>query len=472
MSPTKHVDLIIVGAGPAGMAAARRAVQGGLSVAVLDSQAQPGGQIWRNALRNATNPVVDVLGSEYRRGIHQVESFLSCGAEHIPDSQVSRLSEGWVVEYVKAGRIHVRKGTYLLLATGAQERPVPFSGWTLPGVMTVGAAQILLKTAGQLPQGPVLVAGNGPLPLLYLQQMRLAGAGAAAYLDTTPRGLVRRALRGAQGALRNPDQVLKGLQWLPIFSRIPHVDNVVRIAALGTGRLEAVQFESADGRARQMEARTLLVHEGLVPNHELAVSAGARLAWDAEQFAFRLERNEWMNAGREGLYLAGDNSRIGGAVNAEIEGEIAAIGILLHSGALTPTRADAEVAPLRTTHSRQKSFRSFLDGLYPPNIARAKPDDATILCRCEELNAGKLRDVAARTGCRGPNQLKTFTRAGMGPCQGRQCGYPVHELIKSVAGAPADEVGLYYPRPPFAPLTVSMLAAMETEQTDNATAPR
>lgn len=464
MKANSHADLLIVGAGPAGMAAARRAVRGGLSVVVLDSNSQPGGQIWRNAIRNSTSPIVKVLGEEYRRGIQQVESFLACGADYIPDGQVSRLDQGWTVEYVKGGEIRTLKGRYLLLATGAQERPVPFSGWTLPGVMTVGAAQILLKTAGQLPQGPVAVVGSGPLPLLYMRQMRLSGAPPAAYLDTTPRGLIGRSLSGFRGAMQEPSQVLKGIAWLPQFSGIRHVRNVVQVSAEGTRRLETVRFESLGGSRGQLEVKTLLVHEGLVPSHQLAVSVGAQLTWDVGQSAFRLERDEWMNAGPEGLYIAGDGARIGGALNAEIEGEIAAVGVLLRDGSLAPTQAYAETKSLKARHVRQRAFRRFLDGAYPPNIARSRPDDTTIVCRCEELRAGELRDAASRGACKGPNQLKIFTRAGMGPCQGRQCGYPVHELVKSVAGLPAGEVGLFNPRPPFVPLTVSMLAALEGEE--------
>ncbi|QCJ01013.1 NAD(P)/FAD-dependent oxidoreductase [Agrobacterium larrymoorei] len=464
MNHNSSTDLLIIGAGPAGMAAARRAVRGGLSVVVLDSQSQPGGQIWRNAGRNATSPLVNVLGAEYRRGIQRVEAFLTCGADYIPEAQVSWISQGWTVEYVKDGEIRSIKGRYLLLATGAQERPVPFSGWTLPGVMTVGAAQILLKTAGQLPRGPVAVVGNGPLPLLYMQQMRLAGAKPAAFLDTTPRGLIGRSLRGVRGALREPGQILKGIAWLPQFNGVRHVRNVVEVSAGGTKRLETVYFETSDGRPDRLDIKTLLVHEGLVPSHQLAVSVGAQLMWDVGQSAFRLERDDWMNAGPDGLYLAGDGARIGGATNAELEGEIAAIGILLGDGVLTPAQANTEAKPLRAYHARQRAFRRFLDGVYPPNIARTRPDDGTIVCRCEELSAGMLREAAVRGACRGPNQLKSFTRAGMGPCQGRQCGYPVHELVKSVAGITAGEVGLFHPRPPLVPLTVSMLAAQEAEE--------
>nr|NTA46390.1 FAD-dependent oxidoreductase [Agrobacterium tumefaciens] len=195
---------------------------------------------------------------------------------------------------------------HLLLATGAQERPVPFTGWTLPGVMTVGAAQILLKTAGQLPRGPIAVVGSGPLPLLYMQQMRLAGAKPVAYLDTTPRGLISRSLRGFRGALKEPGQILKGIAWLPQFSGIRHVRNVVKISAEGSGRLETVRFETSNGRPDRLEVKSLLVHEGLVPSHQLAVSVGAQLMWDVGQSAFRLERDEWMNAGPDGLYIAGD----------------------------------------------------------------------------------------------------------------------------------------------------------------------
>ncbi|MGV2167716.1 MULTISPECIES: NAD(P)/FAD-dependent oxidoreductase [Agrobacterium] len=464
MNHHSSADLLIVGAGPAGMAAARRAVRGGLSVILLDSQSQPGGQIWRNAGRNATSPIINVLGAEYRRGVRQVEAFLACGADYIPDAQVNRLSQGWTVEYVWGGEIRSVRGRHLLLATGAQERPVPFTGWTLPGVMTVGAAQILLKTAGQLPRGPVAVIGSGPLPLLYMQQMRLAGSKPVAYLDTTPRGLISRSLRGFRGALQEPGQILKGIAWLPQFSGVRHVRNVVKISAKGSGRLETVRFETSNGRSDRLEVKSLLVHEGLVPSHQLAVSVGAQLMWDVGQSAFRLERDEWMNAGPDGLYIAGDGARIGGAVNAEIEGEIAAIGVLLRDGALTAAQADTEAKPLRAQHGRQKSFRRFLDGAYPPNIARTPPDDETIVCRCEELSAGMLREAAVRAACRGPNQLKSFTRAGMGPCQGRQCGYPVHELVKSVAGLTAGEVGLFNPRPPFVPLTVSMLAAQQAEE--------
>ncbi len=461
MTEFTNVDLIIVGAGPAGMAAARRAASGGVTVVVLDQQPLPGGQIWRNVTRNAENPIMRVLGAEYQRGVGQAKEFLASKAVYIPDAQVSRIDHGWTVEYVRDGTIRSISGRFLLLATGAQERPVPFTGWTLPGVMTVGAAQILLKTAGQLPQGPVLVAGNGPLPLLYLQQMRMAGASALAYLDTTPPGMVGRAIRELGGALRDSRQIFKGLAWLPQFNGIPHVKSVKRITANGSTRLETVAIETVDGETRTFAAKTLLVHEGLVPNHQLAVSAGAKLLWDDRQLAFRLDRDEWMNATADGLFIAGDSARIGGAVNAEIEGEIAAIGILLRSGLISNEQANADAALLRRARSKQRAFRQFLDGIYVPTISRIRPDDEAILCRCEELSAGDLRHATLQGGCKGPNQLKVFTRAGMGPCQGRQCGYPVHELVKAVAGLQADDVGLYNPRPPFVPLTLAMVAAQK-----------
>lgn len=463
MTEADPVDLVVVGAGPAGMAAAARASQGGLSVVVLDSQPEPGGQIWRGVRRNANSPIMKVLGPEYERGVERVEAFLASKLTYIPNAQVSRIEQGWTVEWVLGGVIYRTKTRYVLLALGAQERPVPLSGWTLPGVMTVGAAQILLKTAGMLPKGPVVVLGNGPLPLLYQQQMRAAGAMQVTYLDSTPKGFFGRAALRMFDAMSDPRQILKGVALLPYFSRVPVVGNITRAYADGKTKLESVRYRTAAGGSGRIEATTLLIHEGLIPNHHLAVSVGARLAWDDGQSAFRLQCDEWMGAARGGLYIAGDGVRIGGARNAEIQGHVAALGVLRAAGALAAEQADLEVAPLRRSLARQKAFRRFLDAVYPPHLALSEYDEATTICRCEELTAGELRDAVRRGACTGPNQLKAFTRAGMGPCQGRQCGYPVHELVKSVAGLTADQVGLYNPRPPFVPLTVAMLAAQTDE---------
>lgn len=464
MMQEKQFDLAIVGAGPAGMRAAICAAGAGLSVVVLDLQREPGGQIWRSSIRNSGHPVADILGWDYARGAGVVKEFLSCGATFIPTAQVIRIQPGWGVEYLLNGSLHTVHARSTLLAVGAQERPVPFKGWTTPGVMTVGAAQILLKTAGQIPRGPIVIAGNGPLPLLYQHQLLMAGGKPSVYLETTPSGILWRAVSQMSNALKIPGQLWKGMKWLPHLRSIRHVGNVSKLVAKGARKLEAVCFETGSGRQGEFEAATLLVHEGLVPSHQLAVSAGAQLTWDEEQSLFRVQHDDWMLACPDNLFVAGDGVRIGGAVNAELEGELAALGVLRKLGAFSST-LEKRAALLRRKKAGENGFRSFLDAVYPPRIAISEPDDDTLICRCEELRAGELREAFKQGQCKGPNQLKAFTRVGMGPCQGRQCGYPAHQLLKTATGLPADEIGHFRPRPPFAPVTVAMLAAQPKTHT-------
>lgn len=463
MMQEKKFDLAIVGAGPAGMRAAICATEAGLAVVVLDSQDEPGGQIWRWVKRNAGHPIMDVLGRDYSRGNAVVQQFLTCGATFISSTQVNRIQSGWAVEYLRDGKLHTTYARSLLLAAGAQERPVPFKGWTMPGVMTVGAAQILLKTARQLPKGPVVVAGNGPLPLLYQYQLLKAGGKPSAYLETTPSGMIGRSLAQGRNALQLPAQLWKGMKWLPRLQTIRRVGDVSRLVAKGTGQLEAVYFETGSGRQGEIEASTLLVHEGLVPNHQLAVAAGARIVWDAEQSVFRVGHDDWMAARPDNLFVAGDGVRIGGAVQAELEGELAALGVLRKIGLLTEKQAK-HATVLQRKNAEQSRFRSFLDAVYPPRLATAAPENDTLICRCEERCAGDIREAIRYGECKGPNQLKAFTRVGMGPCQGRQCSYSVHQLLKTATGLPADDVGLFRARPPFAPITVGALAAQENDK--------
>ncbi|MCD0503735.1 NAD(P)/FAD-dependent oxidoreductase, partial [Bordetella petrii] len=190
---TSEVDVLVVGAGPAGMSAAIALREAGLRVMVVDEQPAPGGQIWRAVETVAGTPAGAVLGDEYRAGAALAGRFRACGAEYRPQTQVWQIEPGWHVYMSHAGQAEAVRAGQVLLATGAQERPAPFPGWTLPGVLTVGAAQILLKTSREVPANPVWVAGSGPLPLLYMAQLLRAGGRIAGWLDTAPAGQWRRA---------------------------------------------------------------------------------------------------------------------------------------------------------------------------------------------------------------------------------------------------------------------------------------
>jgi NADPH-dependent 2,4-dienoyl-CoA reductase/sulfur reductase-like enzyme len=446
-------DAAIVGAGPAGMAAATRLRQMGASVLVADEGAAPGGQVWRGVEANVPGSLAEALGSDYAKGASAVAAFRASGVDYRPGAQVWQIEDGWRLFLTAGGKTSVVAARTVLLATGAQERPAPFPGWTLPGVMTVGAAQILLKSGGLLPEGPFWIAGAGPLPLLYATQVLGLGGRIAGFLDTSPRpGLG--AARHLPAALRDIANLRKGVAWVRQLrgSGCRMVRGATAIAAEGEGRLQRLHW-TADGRTATTEAAVLLVHEGVVPQVHASLALGCAHHWRADQGCLVPSLDAWGQTSRPGIFVAGDAGGIGGWAAAALGGEIAALGLARHLG--IGGDIEAQRRDLDSRRARALAIRPLLDALYPPPHQRIADD--TIVCRCEELTASAIR-TAARAGAADPNAVKAATRAGMGPCQGRQCGYAVQALIAEAHGIDCAEVGFFHIRPPLKPVTLGELA--------------
>jgi NADPH-dependent 2,4-dienoyl-CoA reductase/sulfur reductase-like enzyme len=457
-----HSDLLIVGAGPAGMAAAVTARNHGLSVRVVDDQPTPGGQIWRGVESVAATPRLALLGDAYRGGVDRAAAFRACGALYEPRTQLWQLEPGFRAFLTREGQARIATATAVILASGAQERPVPFPGWTLPGVLTVGAAQILLKAADSVPANPVWVAGCGPLPLLYMTQLLAAGGRIAGYLDTTPREGMLAALRHLPRGLRRYGDLAKGLSWLRALKRagFPIIRHVSELRAEGDGRLERLRYRTEEGREGEAAAEVLLVHEGLVPNIHTPLAFGCAVTWHAAQHCTIPVLDAWGETSQPNIFIAGDSASIGGAEAAEPRGRLAALRIAFRLGKLNETAAETTARRERGALSRARALRPFLDALYAPRREVFAPAEQTLVCRCEEVTAGDLRARAAE-GRPGPNQLKAFTRAGMGPCQGRQCGYTVAHIVAAAQSRPVEEVGFFRIRPPLKPVTLGELASLD-----------
>ncbi|MBD8665651.1 FAD-dependent oxidoreductase [Rhizobium sp. CFBP 8752] len=462
---SRRVDLLIVGAGPAGMSAATAARRYGLDVLLVDEQPTPGGQIWRNIEAVAGTPRADILGKAYTDGLSTVEQFRASGAVYEPGTQVWQIEAGLRVFMTRNNSAESVEAGAVLLATGAQERPLPFPGWTLPGVMTVGAAQITLKTAGQVPDEPVWIAGSGPLPLLYATQLLKAGGQIAGFLDTTPRGRLLSAMPSfAAAALGVPSDLLKGIRWLATLQRrVRYVANVTEIEAIGENAVERLRYVTERGTSATVDARLLLVHEGLVPTIHPTLALECRHRWNRDQDSFAAELDPWGETSEPNVFVAGDAAGIGGATAACLRGEIAALGIAFKAGRIDEREAARTARPIRARLRRALSARPFLDRFYRPRRAVFVPSDETIACRCEEVNVAQVRAQAKRGGRPGPNQIKAFTRAGMGPCQGRQCNYTIAHLLAEIEGRDTPDVGLYRVRPPFKPVTLNELAGLTSK---------
>lgn len=462
---TREFDAVVIGAGPAGMSAAISMRRQGLSVLVVDEQPAPGGQIWRGVEAMQHTPTGALLGDEYRSGAVLAGRFRACGAHYEPQTQVWQVELGWRVYMTRDGQAEMVRAKYVVLALGAQERPAPFPGWTLPGVLTVGAAQILLKTSRQVPSEPVWVAGSGPLPLLYMAQLLRAGGKIAGWLDTAPRAGWLRALPSIGAVVAGWGDIGKGLAWLQELKAagVMRVRGVTAVRALGEDRLQEIEYTRADGKNMRTPASVLLSHEGVVPSIHMTRALDCAHSWNAQQACLTPDLDAWGQTSKQGVYVAGDGAGIGGALAACVRGELVALGVGTHAGRLSPDEAAALAAPLRKKLKRLLRMRPMLDALYPPRADIFAPADDTVVCRCEELTAGDIRNAAA-IGQPGPNQLKSYTRAGMGPCQGRQCGYTVAHIIAAQQKRQVSEVGFYRIRPPLKPLTLGELASLNIEQ--------
>ena len=359
-----------------------------------------------------------------------------------------------------AGAARMIAARRIILATGGLERPFPIQGWTLPNVMTVGAAQTLLKASGLVPEGRTVIAGMGPLLWLLAAQLLRAGARLDAILDTTPREGYLRALRHAP-AFALSSLLRKGLGLMrEVRTKVKVVVGVTRLAAEGDTKVRTVSFARGGGIAQRLEVDQLLLHQGVVPNVNLAMAAGVTHRWDALQLCWSPVLDSDGNTSVPGIAIAGDGAGIGGARAAEERGRLAAIAAVR---ALEPSAHLIDEQEVRQALRRHERGRAFLDALYQPPRQFRVPHGDIVVCRCEEVTAGQIREMAG-LGCEGPNQMKAFLRCGMGPCQGRLCGLTVTELIADARGTSPEAVGYYRLRPPVKPIPLVELARLPASE--------
>jgi NADPH-dependent 2,4-dienoyl-CoA reductase/sulfur reductase-like enzyme len=452
-------DFVVIGAGPAGLAAAVTGSGLGLRTLLLDEQIRAGGQIYRNVA--AVGPALArLLGGDYLHGLNLVRRLASSAAEVVHGAVVWNIDRDLTVTGLHEGQTFQVRAAQLLAATGSIERASPLPGWTLPNVMNAGAAQIALKSSGIVPAGRIVLAGAGPLLLLVATQLLDAGADVVGLVETAPAKNRWEAVPLLPAALAAPSYLAKGLRMIRRLrgARVPWHTAATELRIEGSERAEAVVF-AAGGRTHRIAADVVLLHHGVVPNTQISRLLRVEHDWDAAQLAWKPRLDEWGQTSLAGLRIAGDSASIAGALAAEATGALAALGAAEALGRIDAAQRDARAKPLRSALAAQLRIRPFLDALYRPPPWVQQPADDTIVCRCEEVTAGRIREMA-RLGCQGPNQTKFFSRCGMGPCQGRMCGIAVTQILAAELRKPPGEVGAYRIRPPLKPVPIASIAAL------------
>jgi D-hydroxyproline dehydrogenase subunit alpha len=458
-------DLLVIGAGPAGLAAAATAAGHGLRTLVLDERPTPGGQVYKQP-----GPGFRVLdpariGRDYQRGTALARQARDSGAELRAGAEVVEL-QGTDVVVVQGGTSYPVHARRLLIAAGAHDRPVAFPGWTLPGVVTAGGAQALVKASRVAPGDRVAFAGSGPLALAFPAQLRHYGVNVVLVLESGPPPGPA-ALAGIARAAAGNGELLRdaaGYRWQLARYRVPLRYRRIIVAAEGDGRVEEIVHAAVDqawrvvpGTEQRAAVDTICLGYGFVPSDELVRLAGCAFGYDEDLGGTVVQCDEWARTSVPGVLAAGDVAGVRGALSAADQGRLAALRAAADLGALSEAYAEHLAIPVRARLARKERFRAALAPLYAvgPGLYELTTPP-TVVCRCEEVTRADLDAAIASTG--DLNVIKSYTRAGMGLCQGRNCRRQVAALVAASTGTAIADVPLPTARPPARPVALAALA--------------
>jgi NADPH-dependent 2,4-dienoyl-CoA reductase/sulfur reductase-like enzyme len=472
----ERVQLAVVGAGPAGMEAAITAAEAGVEVAVVDSYPRPGGQYFRQTPTGDISVSENGTTSRYEEAQAMFHRLERADVRVLTDTLVWGMfpasgGEGWLITLHGTQTPHCLQAQALVLAAGAYDRPIPFPGWTLPGVITAGAAQILLKSQGVLPGQRILLSGTGPLQLAVAAQLTRYGADVVGVLEGASVGWrdVHHALAmwGQWARLREGWDYWRTLRRASVPFRLGWTAIEVR----GDGKVqEAVMARLDDdwgliyGSQQTVPVDTLIVGYGFIPSTELGRLLGCQHEFRPELGGYVPCRDDQMQTSLPRVFAVGDGAGIGGAELARLEGHVAGLAAVRQLGAVDEAAAQEATNRLQPALVREHRFARALGDLFTPGpgLYRLATDD-TVICRCEEVRLREIRDAVAG-GAQTANEVKGLTRSGMGNCQGRICGELVARAIASelgvLEGRPLDveTVGAFTARAPIHPLPLSALA--------------
>ena len=436
--------VVIVGAGPAGISAARTLLDHGITPCLVDESPRGGGQIYRRQPPGFQRTARQVYGFEARKAqaVHRTMDELAALIDYRPDTLVWNAEDGRL-DMLNNGRADSLEYAQVIVATGATDRILPVPGWTLPGVYSLGAAQIALKYQGCAIGERVVFCGSGPLLYLVAYQYAKAGAKVLAVLDSAPLSAQCRAL---PALLRQPATLAKGMYyraWLTAHG-IPVHQGAMLKQIDGDQRVRGIRWGD-----QTLPCDAVAFAHALRSETQLADLLGCEFAWNPLNRAWLPQRDSAGRSSVEGVYLAGDGAGIMGADAAQMAGECAALALLEDTGVVVDQRR--RVA-LERQLARIQRFRQGLETAFPfPEHWAAQAPDDLILCRCEEVSVGEVRAVVDE-GHWEINRVKAHCRVGMGRCQGRMCGLAAAEIVAERSGRDLPQVGRLRGQAPIKPL--------------------
>ena len=459
----REVELAIIGGGPSGICAAIEASKRGARSVLIDEGSKLGGQIYRRLSNGFSVTAPNKLGKIYAQGTKLLTELEQYGGniEYIPNTVVWGVFPGKEIAFIRDGKSEQIKAQNLIIGEGAHDRPIPFPGWTLPGVFGAAAALRMVKNERVLPGERILVSGTGPLQLLLASELVKAGAKVVAMLEATSPKAYWKYLPQLLGRL---DLLSDGLDYFSILrkAKVPILFNHAIVEVQGRQQVERAIYTKVDEdwRTLSVEARTVEVDAvcsgyGLIPSSRLSRLCECKHEWNRYFGGWIACRNEYMETSIPGIFVVGDGGGIEGGLVAAEEGRIAGIKVCQKLGYITE---DEAITCCSSISRRLKCLRRFVSAVNHISAIRAglfsQTKDEVVVCTCEEITAGEVRRAIA-SGATNLDEIKALTGAGMGSCQGRMCESTIIQMISSETKKPMEEVKVSSVRPPIRPIPLS-----------------
>ncbi len=448
--------------GPAGMAAAIELCRLGIHVGIVDDNTDPGGQVYRQMAREFQVSDTGFLGVKFKKGqqlVKEVNSVLD-QCTFYNDACAWGTFDGGSLSLVRHNEVFSIEYKKLLLCEGAMERAVPFPGWTLPGVLTLGGLQKLVLHERMLPGRRFVLAGRSPLLLPVAANVLKAGGEIAAICDTVPMsgylGLIPEFLRRMELARETLSY------YFPVIrENVPVLRPSTVVSASGGGKVEQVSVAELTpngspipGSEKHFEVDILGVSNGFLPLGRLSRLCGCEHRYDPIQQCWRPKIDDFMRSSLPDIYIAGDSSGIGGRDMALVEGRLAALHMAGELGRIPVPEVRRRSARLYKEREGIRRYAAKLNQIFSlPQGLLDSMDENTIVCRCEQVTLGDVLDGIDK-GYRNINEIKR-TRAGMGMCQGRTCENIVMQIMLQ-RGIPVEEIGYLNLRPPLSPIPIAL----------------
>ncbi|OJW77736.1 MAG: hypothetical protein BGO69_01850 [Bacteroidetes bacterium 46-16] len=464
----KIKPVVVIGAGPAGMGAAIELVKADVPCMMIDEAPRPGGQVYRQPPTKFQTQEKYKLNSEQKRGKDLYTQWLEVKdkVNLLSSTSVVGIWNEKEVIYSSEGISGIIEAEQIIIATGAYERPVPFPGWTLPGVMTVGGVKSFIKTMFVKPGKQAVIAGTGPLLISTANRLHEIGVNVMAILEAGnppwTSGAFSKEWQEVDFAqdIANDLEELKGNNIPLLFNHtIFEAHGKSEVTSVTYGEVDAKDWKPLNDTKRTINADLVALGFGFVSNTELSMLAGCRHDFHPG-IGWYIVRNEMMETTVPGIFSVGDGALIGGAIIAEQEGRIAGIKAAQNAGAITA--GDAEKY-FEKHLSRLHSFKSFRISINEATAMRKGllylPKVETLVCRCEEVVFSDV-NTAIKEGAGDLQSVKLLTRLGMGPCQGRNCASSMGMYLCETLKKTPEQIGRINSRPPVKPVTLGALAKM------------